>query len=275
MRSLVYVILLTASAFCYSVEAYAQIPTLPAGAKTNWVIGQPEEIVAWVLFDPATVERRLPPALRFITVGELASAGIGWASEHVSDHSDQKEWGISFLEIVRMRTFTIDGIAPDWPKHGGAALWFARVAPSDPNIDLGPGQPFLALEFWLPDSTYVVTMREKGHYATYGTVELSQEDDQTWLGSIDTGGLTVIAECTPTGPVTGGAGSAGMQAVFPPQSSGVASVVRVAFAGHRIQECDDGSSWSLHGDHPLAAGIVLRPTEFQYGYDLTGGAYSW
>ena len=274
MRSLAYVIILAISALC-SVETYAQIPTLPAGAKTHWIVGQPEEIVAWVVFDPATVKRRLPSALRFITVGELASAGIGWAAGYLSDHPGQGHWGISFIEIVRMKTFTIDGHSPDWPEHGAAALWFARVASSDPDIDLGPGQPFLALEFWMPDRAYVAAIREKGHYATYGTVGLNQDDEGRWRGTIDGDGLKVVAECTPTGPVAGGAGAAGMQAIFPPRSSEVTSMVRVAFAGHRVQECDEGSVWTLQGSHPAASGVVLEPAAFQYGYDLIGGAYAW
>ncbi|HOG27884.1 MAG TPA: hypothetical protein PLN93_05540 [Vicinamibacterales bacterium] len=37
--------------------AAAQVPPLPGGAQTHWVVGQPHEIVAYVVFDPATVER--------------------------------------------------------------------------------------------------------------------------------------------------------------------------------------------------------------------------
>ena len=47
-------------------------------------------------------------------------------------------------------------------------MWFARVAPADPSIDLGPGKPFLAMELWLPDRKYVAYMRGKGHYAEKG-----------------------------------------------------------------------------------------------------------
>ncbi len=264
-----------ASAVLLAAEAHAQVPSLPDGAQTHWIVGQPEEIVGWALFDPATVEHRLPTALRFITIKELASAGIGWAVEHLSEHPRHEKWGVSFVEIVRMQTFMIDGRAPTWPQHGALGLWFARVAPADPATDLGPGQPFLALEFWLPDSVYVAAMREKGHYATYGNVVLTQSEEGKWQGSIDVDGLNVVAECMPMGPITGGAGSAGMQAIFPPQSSALSGVVRIAFAGHRIQQCGEGSSWSLQGSHPLSASVLLKPSEFQFGYDLQGGVYAW
>ena len=182
------------------------------------VVGQPNEIVAYVTFDPTTVERRIPRALRLITVKELAATGVRWATDYLAEHTAHGHWGVSFLEIVRMGSFTIDGRAPNWPEHGAAALWCARVAPSDPTSDLGPGRPFLTLEFWMPDSSYVAYMRGKGHYATYGDVKL----------------------------------------------------VRNA---QGEQECGSGSSWRLQGAHPLASGVVLRPSVFEFGYDLAGGAY--
>jgi hypothetical protein len=251
----------------------ARVPALPDSAQTHWVVSQPQEIVAWVTFDPATVERQLPPSLRFITVSELAATGVRWAADYLIEHPAHGRRGISFLEIVRVGTFTIDGRAPNWPEHGAVALWCARVAPSDPATDLGPGRPFLALAFWMPDSAYVAYMLGKGHYATYGDVKLLQDADGKWQGSVKVEGLDIAAACTPAGPITGGVGSAGMQTFFPPGLSTVKGVVRVAFAGHREQECGDDSSWSIRGTHPLVAGTVLRPSSFQFGYDLVGGAY--
>lgn len=258
-----------------ATEAPAQVPALPNGAQTQWVVRQPHEIIAYVTFDPVTVGRQLPQSLRFLTVSELATGGVRWATDYLAEHPAHGHWGISFLEIVRMGTFTIDGRAPNWPEHGAAALWFARVAPSDPATDLGPGQPFLALEFWMPDSAYVAYMRGKGHHATYGDVTLIQRSDGNWRGAVSVAGLRVAAECMPTGAVTGGVGSAGMQVFFPPLLSTVQNIVRVAFAGHREQECGSGSVWSLQGTHPLVGGVVLRPSTLQYGYDLMGGAYPW
>ncbi len=254
-------------------NAPVQVPTLPEGARTHWVVGQPYEVVAYVTFDPATVERHLPRTLRFITLNELAATGVRWATDYLAEHPAHGHWGISFLEIVRAGSFMIDGRAPNWPEHGAAALWCARVAPSVSTADLGPGRPFLVLEFWMPDSAYVAYMRGKGHYATYGDVKLVQDSHGNWRGSVDVAGLSMVAECTPTGAVAGGAGSAGTQALFPPLSSTLENVVRVAFAGHREQECGGESSWRLQGTHPLVGGIVLRPSTFEFGYDLIGGAY--
>ncbi len=272
MRPLLFALTL-ASNTLLSMHTDAQIPALPEGANTLWIVDQPQEVVGWALFDPATIEDMLPPTLRFTTVGELASGGISWATDYLSIYPAREKWGISFLEIVRMQTFTIDGHAPAWPQHGAIGLWFARVAPADPDTDLGPGQPFLSLEFWIPDSMYVADIRAKGHYASYGNVALSKNNQGTWQGNIDVHGLKVVVECKPTGPIAGGEGTAGMQAIYPPQSSPVKSVVRIAFAGHRIQQCRGDSLWSLQGSHPLTKSVILNPSEFQFGYELQGGAY--
>jgi len=265
-------IALTLAAFIAN-DACAQVPTLPDGAKTHWIVDQTEEVVVYVLFDPATVTERLPSNLRFITIGELATDGVRWAGDHLTKEPSHGPWGISFLEVVRMGTFMIDGHAPEWQQDGAIALWAARVAPADAATSSYPGRPFLILEFWLPDNQYVAYMRDKGHYATYGDVKLRQDPDGKWLGSIRIDGLSVVAECAPTAAVTGGAGSSGMQTFFPPNLSAVTSIVTVAFAGHQIQTCTEDSSWKLEGTHALARGVPLGPSTFQFGYNLVGGAF--
>lgn len=258
--------------FLLTGDALAQIPALPPGSQTKWIVAGPEEIVSYLIFNPATVGERLPKFLRFITIKELSEGGVPWAREHLGQNPAHADWGISFIEIVRMKTFEIDGRLPKWPEHGAAALWFARVAPADPARDLGPGKPFLALEFWLPDKEYVAYMRSKGHYASYGDVRLRKDADGHWLGSIEVVGLSVSATCSPAGEVAG-FGSAGMQAIFPPANSRMTDFVRIAFTGHRERSCADGATWKFNGTHPLAKGMILGATGFQFGYDLIGGAY--
>jgi len=258
--------------FLSAMTVPAQIPALPEGAQTKWVVTGPEEIVTYMIFDPATVAERLPEYLRFITIKELAHGGVLWAMEHLEKFPAHGEWGISFVEIVRMKKFEIDGRSPHWPENGAAALWFARVAAADPAKDPGPGKPFLALEFWLPDRDYVAYMRDKGHYAAYGDVRLRRDANGAWLGSIEAKGLSAAAMCSPAGEIVG-SGSAGMQMIFPPANSGISGFVRIAFAGHRIQSCAAGGTWKFKGVHPLTKGVILGSTDFQFGYDLLGGAY--
>jgi hypothetical protein len=255
-----------------AVEALGQMPNLPEGAQTKWVVDKPEEVVGYLTFDPATVADRLPSLLRFITVEELAAGQIPWAKEHLEECPGHAGWGISFIEIVRTRTFQIDGCSPSWAKHGAAALWCARVAPSDSVSEPGPGKPFLMLEFWMPDSLFVAYMLEKGHYASYGNVSLQENPAGRWSGSIEVDGLCVVCNCTRVRNVER-AGSAGMQVFFPPALSRVTSIVRVAFAGHQECACKEDVSWRFKGVHPLVRAVMLGPSALEFGYDMRGGAY--
>ncbi len=254
--------------------ARAQGPGLPAGARTRWTMSGTRELVAWATFDPVTVAERRPAALRFVTIGELATGGVGWARDYLATHAARGGWGVSFLEIVRADSFAIDGRAPRWRRDGAAALWCARVAPVDSTAELGAGQPFLVLDFWVPDRAFTAVMRELGHYATHGDATLARGPRGSWRGTVRAPGLDVVATCTPAGEVSGGAGSAGVQALFAPATFTGGPVVRVSFAGHRVQDCDRTSAWRIRGTHPLARADVLAPSSFEFGYTLQGGAYA-
>jgi len=246
--------------------------TLVAADEANrgWIVSDPQEIVGYLLFDPISVADRLPETLRFITVEELAGRGVDWAADHLADEPVHGGWGISFFEIVRMGTLTIEGRAPEWPEGGAVALWLARVAPSGAGVNPGSGTPLLMLEFWMPDAGYVEYMQDRGYHAMYGEVTLGHDAAGTWRGTVSVDGLNVSAECSPCGPITGGAGSFAQQVFVPPRSSISDAVVQLDLSGHRIQDCASGSFWEFVGTHPLASSVVLGPSTFQFGYDLRG-----
>lgn len=249
----------------------AALPTSTQdGGSGRWFVDGPEEIVTWVLFDPASVGDRLPADLRFVTVAELATENISWARAWLEEHPGDGALGISFLEIVRADRFEIDGRTPDWPTQGAYALWAARVVPLRSPTGRPEGLPLLILDAWLPDQAFVSGMRAAGHYATFGDVGLNRDAEGRWRGTITVAGLDVAIECTPTGPETGGPGSAGQQVFFPPRAGGVDAVVHVAFAGHRLQDCASPAVLFARGDHPLGRGVVLEPATFQSGYSLMG-----
>lgn len=228
----------------------------------------PEEIITHLAFDPATVSDRLPASLRFLTLGELAEGGHLGARAHLGEHPEQAGWGISFFEVVRQATFEIDGRAPRFPEHGAVALWFAGVRPIDPTSGTEPGR--LALEFWVPDRSFVEYMRGKGHYATYGEVHLRLRPDGPWLGAARVDGLRVEATCMPEG--SGRELGPGGNVVYPPATSALQAVVRTTYAGHREKRCVK-ASWQFTGTHPVTDAVEVGAPVFQYGYDLRGGAY--
>lgn len=251
-------------------DAEARSASTQDGGPGRWFVAGPEEIVAWVLFDPASVDDRLPADLRFITIAELAAGNVGWAQAWLEEHRGQGAWGVSFLEIVRADRFEIDGRTPDWPTHGAFALWAARVVPLQSLSEQPEGLALLILDAWLPDHAYVAGMRAAGHYATFGDVGLDQDAEGRWRGAITVPGLDVVAECVPAGPITGGPESAGQQVFFPPRAGGVDAILQVAFAGHRVRDCASPAVVILRGRHPLSRGIVLEPATFQSDYTLVG-----
>lgn len=257
----------------WACPAGARAPDLPPGAQSRWVVGDVHEIVAYATFDPAVLAASLPDSLRFVTVDELADGQVGWAVDERDAHPERRGWGVSFVEIVRAGVFTVDGRAPRWPADGAVALWCARVAPARAEADLGPGRPLLLLGLWVPDRAYVGYLRRRGFPATYGDASLARDSLGVWRGSLEAADLHIGAACAASGPVTGGAGSAGAQSLFPPRTQPAARVIRVAFSGHRECECGPGASWDLRGGHPLAGSHVLGTPVLEYGYELVGGTY--
>jgi hypothetical protein len=237
------------------------------------VVEGPEEVVGYLTFDTTTIHPRMPRSLRLVTIGELASAGRGWAMAYLTAHPGHDDRGLSIVEIVRADVFAIDGREPNWPTHGAVALWFARVAwNGDPPVP-GAGQPFLLLNLWVPDSAYVPFMRRRGYPAEVGRVWLERMEDGAVRGAVAVEGLTITADCTPDQAVSGGPGSRGVQTFLPPEDSPIRSAITVAFAGHRIQRCREGAVWQLIGDHPMALGTSVGSSSFQWGYRLVGGTY--
>lgn len=249
-------------------EGGAQIPTLPDGAVSTWIVDGAEEIITHVIFDPRTVAERLPSGLSFVTMTDLVKAGNAQAQAHLETFPNQADWGVSFLEIVRQEVFRIDGRAPKQATGGAFALWFAGVKPAPDNPRAEPGR--LVLELWVPDSVYVEYMLSKGHYASYGDVRLSRTAEGVWKGSIVVPDLRVRARCRPAPDVR--ALPPGKQLLYPPAGSAVNHKIRTAYAGHQERICDE-EDWQISGSHPLSSAERIGGSVVQFGYRLDGGAY--
>jgi hypothetical protein len=269
MRAAMIFMMVTAVA---APRVRAQDPSLPSGALTEWIIREPAEIVGWLAVDVRDITAELPAGTRYVTIGELARRRVSWAVAHLGDHPSHAGWGVSFLEVIRAGTFTIDGRTPNWPVNGAAALWAARIErhQAGPSPIVEP--TFVLLNFWIPDSLYVQRVRAKGHCAEYGHVTLDLRDGR-WQGIVEAADLSIAARCAPDPSAAVTEGSGGMQTFYPPANSGISELLRVAFAGHRIQECTPDVAWTFSGTHPLARTVMIAAPSFEAGYALRGGAY--
>ena len=248
-------------------SSMAQIPSLPDSLLTNWKVSGPEEVVTYLIFDPNTVAERLPSNLRFITIGELSKKQIPWAVQYISQNPSHEKWGIAFIEVVKMETFEIDSLEPNWPEHGAAALWFARIEDRSASNVVDSYKSYLALDFWIPDSMFVNYMNKRGHFANFADVKLAKNSDGLWVGSINTDDLKMICECS-ISENTKTYSSGGKQVIYPPRHSGITKILRIAFAGHKIESCNESSFWKFSGSHPLTKAIILGPTTYQSNYEL-------
>jgi hypothetical protein len=245
----------------------AHLPT--NAAESTWVVAGTHEVVGWFTFDPATVADRLPDFVRFVTVGELASSGVPWASDYMGKHPTHTSWGISFLEVVQSDTFAVGGHQPTGHGQIVSALWFARVLPRTDSHRLQNGLPLLMLEFWMADSAFATFMRRRGIYASYADVRMWQRGDR-WEGAIVGDDFTIRVACTPSGSESGGRDSRATQVLVPPRGSGLNTVVTIALAGHRERGCAEARSWAIEGRHPLGVAVPVESSSLQYGYRLQG-----
>lgn len=269
MRVAIVLVILTGAAV---PRVEAQDPSLPSGALTEWIIREPEEIAGWLAVDVRDIAAELPAGTRYVTIGELARRRVGWAIAHLGRHSAHVDWGVSFFEVIRAGTFTIDGRPPNWPSKGAVALWAARIERDQTGRSAALDPAFVLLDFWIPDSAYVQLIRKKGHYAEYGHVTLDTLNGG-WLGIVEAGDLSAAARCAPNSLAAVSTGSGGMQTFYPPANSGINELLRVAFAGHRIQECAPGATWRFRGPHPLARTVMIETPSLATGFTLYGGAY--
>ncbi len=251
----------------------ARPPSLTTGGRALWTLEAPAQLVEWRTFDPRTVRNRLPPAVRFETVGEVARQGLPWALRYLEAHPEQEEWGISFVEVVRAASFAIDGRSPAWGEDGAAGLWFARVAWVDRPASVDDGRLLLALDAWISDSDFAARAGALGYHWAVGAAALRHDPDGEVTASVSAPGLEIRGNCRLARAASEATSGVGRQSILPPATSAIEGLVRVAFSGHRERACDGASHWSITGSHPLAATTPIDDLVFQFGYRFVGGVY--
>ena len=112
----------------------------------------------------------------------------------------------------------------------------------------------------------------RGYDASFADVLLKKNNSGFWSGELRSRGLYIHCRAIPE-PKTLSHGSYGMQTFFPAADANLETIVRVAFAGHRIQACKTGAVWQFKGSHPLRTAIPLGETTFQFAYELIGGTF--
>jgi hypothetical protein len=245
-------------------------------------MGSADEIVLYIIFDPAIARDLLPQGIRLRTLEEIArrpdSVGV---ADYLRSHPEHKGWARSFVEIIHPAFLEYDGYKAHLGPHGGMAIWYAYAARTDIGDERPKGYQTLSLGTWLSDRRLVAQMRARGYPAEYAEIELRQDEAGFVHGGLQNKSLGIRGQCRLAGlPYTPDFGEPPfMQTIWTPR--GLAATFEVVtFYGHSQQDCRE-SGWQISGADPLARAFRNRAegsaeisgTDYYAHYVLRGGLY--
>jgi hypothetical protein len=262
--------------------ARAQFGELPSGAVSTSRQGSADEIVLYLMFDPAIVQDLLAEGLRFRTLEEIArrpdSAAV---ADYLRTHPEHKGWALSFVEIIHPASLEYDGYTARLGARGGMVIWYAYVARTDESDTRPKGWQILSLGTWLSDRKLVEHMRAKGYPAEYGDIEFRTDRSGAVRGRLRAKGLQVRGQCRPVGdPYQPDFGKPPlMQTVWTPRPL-AATFEIITFYGHAQQNCG-AAGWQITGrgrlakafDNRAEGGPEISGTDYYMHYVLRGGLY--
>ena len=260
----------------------AQFGELPAGAVSSSSMGPADEMVLYILFDPARARGLLPEGIRFRTLEEIARRPDAAAfAEHLRLHPEQKGWAFGFFEIIHPASLEYDGYTAQLGARGGMAVWYAFVGRADTTDARPRGYQMLSIGTWLSDKQLVHLMREKGYPAAYAEVEFRQDRSGNVRVRLKNSSLDVRGRCQLAGaPYLPDFGKPPfMQTVWTPRSLSSTFEI-ITFYGHAQQDCR-APVWQISGTNLLAeafrnraAGVQdISGTDYYAHYVLRGGLY--
>jgi hypothetical protein len=263
--------------------ARAQFGELPPGAVSSSRMGSADEIVLYIMFDPAIAQDLLPEGIRFRTLEEIArrpdSAEV---ADYLRSHPERKGWARSYVEIIHPASLEYDGYTARLGAHGGMAIWYAYVARTDQSDTRPKGYQTLSLGTWLSDKELVARMRAKGYPADYAQIEFGQDRSGVVRGKLKTKNLKVRGQCRLVGaaykPDFGG-DPPFIQTIWTPRPLATTFEI-VTFYGHAQQDCS-AADWQIRGGERLGeafrnrveANAEINRTEYYAHYVLRGGLY--
>lgn len=259
----------------------AQFGVLPSGAVSVSRMGPADEILLYLMFDPAIAQDLLPEGLRFLTLEEFANRGDSSMADYLRSHPEHKDWARSYFEIIRTPNLEYDGYKAQLKRRGGMAIWYANVVRTDLSDIRPKGWQSLALGTWVSDKKLVEHMRTKGYPVEYARIEYWQDGSGTIRGKLKTNDLRVGGQCKLAGsPKPADLGEPPtFQTVWTPGTVARTFEV-VTFYGHLRQDCS-AADWQIDGEHRLAkafrkramGGLEISGTEYYSNYVLSGGLY--
>jgi hypothetical protein len=262
--------------------ARAQFGELPPDAISSSMMGSADEIVLYIMFDPAIAQDLLPEGIRFRTLEEIARRpDSAVVADYLRSHPERKGWARSFMEIIHPSSLEYDGYTAQLGVRGGMAIWYAYVARTDQSDTRPKGWQTLSLETWLSDKKLAERMRAKGYPAEYAQIEFWQDRSGVVHGKLKNRDLKVRGQCRLVGeaykPDFGEPPF--IQTIWTPRPLATTFEI-VTFYGHAQQNCT-AAAWQIKGEDRLVkafrnragGGAEINGTDYYGHYILRGGLY--
>jgi hypothetical protein len=264
-----------------SGPALAQFGELPPAAVSASQMGKADELVLYIMFDPAIAHDLLPEGLRFRTLEEIAKRGNSDAVDYLRSHPEHQGWARSFFEIIHTESLEYDGYKARLGVRGGIAVWYANVVRIDSSDTRPKGGQYLALGTWLSDKKLVEHMKAKGYPAEYAEIEFWQDPSSVVHGKMKAEGLQVNGQCRlssdPYKPTWDAPPN--FQTIWTPRPLGRTFEI-VTYFDHIQRDCS-AAEWQLKGSNRLVkafgsrakGGKRISGTDYYGNYILRGGLY--
>lgn len=257
------------------------LDALPPEPLSGSSSGPADELIGFLLFDPARIQDRLPPGLRLRTLAEKARDWPRLAA-YLVDHPERRAWAWSIYEIIGIHAARYDSMPARFDDgRGGMAVWYPEVVAVGTADPRALGGQNLAVGSWVSDHKLADYMRSRGFPARPARVRFGWNETHA-SGSLEADGLALHGECRLEGaPFVPwwGKDPHSFETMWTPAGEGDTFEV-VTWAGHRSRRCVD-AKWRVSGVHPFAqlfndpkaSDANFLPTEFAFGYLLNSGLY--
>jgi hypothetical protein len=264
-------------------DSVSEVPSLfgelPPGALSIEEMGETDELVVWMVFDPALVLDEVPVGLRLQTLGET-EARDPIVAAYLDKHPEHRDWTRGVYEIMTTASLRVDDREARLGPRGGLATWFAFVEATQPVDSRPHGSHLLTLAAWVSDREFAEYAAQKGYPWDGADIDYWVDDQGVVHGRLQTEGVTLEGWCKPSGePIEDNYDLPAYQTLWAPRSRGAVDEF-VTFYGHKYQACES-AEWKVEGDHLLArafrsrgiGGEQIDSSEFLSDYFLRGGLY--
>ena len=260
-------------------EAPSLFGELPPGAISTEQMGETDELVVLMVFDPALVRDEVPDGLRLETLGETEDRDSIVAA-YLEKHPEHRDWTRGVYEVMTTTSLRVDDREARLGPRGGLAAWFAFVVATKTADSRPDGGHLLSLATWVSDREFAEYASEIGYPWDGADIEYWVDDRGVVHGRLQAAGVTLEGSCEPIGePRAENYELPAYQTIWAPRSRGAVDEF-VTFYGHKYQACES-AEWTVEGDHPLArafrsrgiGGEQIDSSEFLSGYSLRGGLY--